>query len=237
MEYKTSISKMTKKDHIIRGQKLSDLVKAGSFSDSVYLILRGKKPSKKESRIFEAMLTISIDHGMGTSSSLTSRFVMSTGNSLNTAVGAGILALGDQHGGAIEKAMDQLATVDDAESFVEKAVKDKEVIYGFGHKVYKDEDPRVKQLSAICEEEKFDSMFIDEAFAIEKALEEKKGKKICLNVDGFMAAVLLEMGFSAEAGRGVFIIARTPGLVAQAVEEKENEKPVRRVDEEDIEYS
>ena len=116
-------------------------------------------------------------------------------------------------------------------------VKDKEVIYGFGHKVYKDEDPRVKQLSAICEEEKFDSMFIDEAFAIEKALEEKKGKKICLNVDGFMAAVLLEMGFSAEAGRGVFIIARTPGLVAQAVEEKENEKPVRRVDEEDIEYS
>ena len=90
MEYKTSISKMTKKDHIIRGQKLSDLVKAGSFSDSVYLILRGKKPSKKESRIFEAMLTISIDHGMGTSSSLTSRFVMSTGNSLNTAVGAGI---------------------------------------------------------------------------------------------------------------------------------------------------
>jgi citrate synthase len=45
------------------------------------------------------------------------------------------------------------------------------------------------------------------------------------------------MGFSAEAGRGVFIIARTPGLVAQAVEEKENEKPVRRVNEEDIEYS
>ena len=227
---------MSKDDHIIRGQKLSDLVKAGSFSDAVFLLLRGKQPSKAESRVFEAMLTISIDHGMGTSSSLTSRFVMSTGNTINTAVGAGVLALGNHHGGAIEKAMDQLANVDVAEDFVEKSLKEKKVIYGFGHKVYKEADPRTKQLLAICEEEKFESMFITEVLAIEKALEEKKGKKICLNVDGMMAAILLEMGFSSEAGRGVFIIARTPGLVAQAVEEKENEKPVRRVDEEDIEY-
>ncbi|MDP7116140.1 MAG: citryl-CoA lyase [Candidatus Woesearchaeota archaeon] len=235
MEFKTSISKMTEKDHIIRGEKLSGLVD-GSFSDAIFLILRGKKPSKQESRIFEAMLTLSIDHGMGTSSSLTSRFVGSTGNTINVAVGAGVLALGNHHGGAIEKAMEQLSDVDDVGSFVEKSLKEKNVIYGFGHKIYKEEDPRVTQLLDICKKEKFSSMFVDEALAIEKKIEEKKGKKICLNVDGFMAAVLLEMGFSAEAGRGVFIVARVPGLLAQAVEEKENEKPVRRVAEEDIVY-
>ena len=146
------------------------------------------------------------------------------------------MALGNHHGGAIEKSMEQLSNIDDVDSFVETSLKDKKVIYGFGHKIYKEEDPRVKQLLSLCQKEKFTSMFIDEALKIEKLLEEKKGKKICLNVDGFMAAVLLEMGFSPEAGRGVFIIARTPGLVAQAVEEKENEKPVRRVDEEDISY-
>jgi citryl-CoA lyase len=129
-----------------------------------------------------------------------------------------------------------LSSIDDVESFVEMALKEKIVIYGFGHKIYKEADPRVMQLRSICEKEKFTSMFIDEALKIEKLLEKKKGKKICLNVDGFMAAVLLEMGFSPESGRGVFIIARTPGLVAQAVEEKEQEKPVRRVDEEDIIY-
>tara|TARA_Y100000310_G_scaffold269873_1_gene283373 strand:- start:2487 stop:3203 length:717 start_codon:yes stop_codon:yes gene_type:complete len=235
MEFKTSISKMSEKDHIIRGEKLSKLVE-GSFSDAIFLILRGKKPNKAESKIFESMLTISIDHGMGTSSSLTSRFVMSTGNTINVAVGAGVLALGNHHGGAIEKAMEQLSSIDDVDDFVEKSLKEKNVIYGFGHKIYKDADPRTLQLLDICKNEKFTSMFLDEALAIEKALEAKKGKKICLNVDGVMAAILLEMGFTSDAGRAVFVIARVPGLAAQAVEEKDNEKPVRRVDEEEISY-
>ena len=72
---------------------------------------------------------------------------------------------------------------------------------------------------------------------IETALEKEKGKKICLNIDGLAAAILLEMGFPPlSLGKGIFIIGRVPGLVAQAVEEKENEKPVGRLEEGEIEY-
>ena len=71
---------------------------------------------------------------------------------------------------------------------------------------------------------------------IESVLEKEKGKKLCLNIDGLIAAILLEMGFSPQAGRGIFIASRTSGLIAQAIEEAEEEKPVRRIDEKDISY-
>ncbi len=227
---------MTQDDLIIQGEKLSELVAKGSFTDAVFLLLSGRKATGKESKIFSAMLTSVIDHGMGTTSAMASRFVMSAGNPLNTAVGAGILALGEFHGGAIEQAMRQLQTVTDIEKLVDDAVAKKITLSGFGHKIYKEADPRVKQLLGICKKEGFSSKYIDLALKVEKLFEQKKGKKIVFNVDGFIAAALLEMGFSPEAARGFFIIGRTPGLVAQAIEEKEKEPPVRRVDEEEIRY-
>ena len=171
---------------------------------------------------------------MGTTSSLTTRFVTSGGNSINTAVGAGILALGDFHGGAIEEAMRQFAIIDNSEKFIDEMLNNKKIIFGFGHKVYKENDPRTVKLLELCEKEGFNSKHIDNALKIESILAQK-GKKLCLNVDGVIAAILLEMKFTPEQGRAVFIIGRTPGLAAHAIEEKE-EKPVRRVDEEDIEY-
>jgi len=109
-------------------------------------------------------------------------------------------------------------------------------LYGFGHKIYKDSDPRVNQVLMLCRELGYESDYVDKALAIEKAIEEVKGKKLVLNIDGLAAALLLSFGFSSEVGKGLFIIARTPGLVAQAVEEKQAKAGVRRVDEEDIEY-
>jgi len=227
---------MTKDDLIIRGEKLSSLMEKGSFSDAIFLLLSGKNPTAKESQLFSALLVSAIDHGMGTTSSMTSRFVMSTGNDLNTAVGAGVLALGKYHGGAIEEAMKQLSSSEKPEVYVASAIKNKTILFGFGHKIYTDHDPRVQQLLKLCKKIDFKSMYIDRALAVERSIEKIKGKKLVLNIDGFIAAALLGMGFSPSVGKGVFIIGRIPGLVAQAVEEKEREKPVRRVEEEEIVY-
>lgn len=235
MEFKTSISKMTDDDHIIRGEKLSKLMQ-GSFSDAIYLILKGDKPSKVEAQIFESILVSIIDHGMGTASSMASRFVASTGNSVNSAIGTGILALGDYHGGAIENAMKQLKDVKNAASFVEQSLKNKEIIYGFGHKVYKDFDPRAKQILDMCDDLGFKSEYLDLVKDIESEIEKQKGKKIVLNVDGVIAAVLMTMEFTPNAGKAFFVIGRTPGLSAQVIEELENESPVRRISEDEIKY-
>jgi len=240
MEFKTSISKITKEGMIIRGEKLSDLINKNSFTDAIFLLLRKRNPTSVESTLFSAMLISIIDHGMGTTSSMTSRFVMSGGNDLNTSVGAGILALGNYHGGAIEQAMVQLNTLTKQTAVVEQHINEllgnKKIIYGFGHKIYKTEDPRVTQLLQLCKENNYASSYIDLALQIELLIEKIKGKKICLNIDGLLAAILLEMGFSPLVGKGIFIIGRTPGLVAQSIEEREKEKPVRRIDEDSINY-
>lgn len=240
MEFKTTISTITDKDNIIRGEKLSVLVEQGSFGDAVFLLLAKRKPTTTESRIFSALLTSVIDHGMGTTSSMTSRFVMSAGNPLSAAVGAGVLALGDRHGGAIEHAMAQfqsfLQQPTQLESAIAAMLNKQQVVYGYGHSVYKDADPRVTQILELCAKLGYASKYADLAKQVELILEKKKGKKLCLNIDGLIAALLLEMGFSPVAGRGFFIIARTPGLVAQAIEEKENEKSIRRIEEKDIHY-
>jgi succinyl-CoA synthetase alpha subunit len=239
MKFKTAISKITNDGLIIRGHRQNELIE-NNFADTIFLLLRGKKPTPQEAILFNAMLNCIIDHGTGTTSAVTTRFVMSGGNPLNTAVSAGVAALGNYHGGAIENAMKQFYKIKQQkitlEQFVTDAVEQKKIVFGYGHKVYKKEDLRVTQLRKLCQKHNYTSSFIQIAQSIETTLEQKKGGKIILNVDGFIAAVLCEMGFSPEIGKGFFIIGRTPGLVAHAVEEKQNEKPVRRVNEKDIEY-
>lgn len=235
MDFKTSISKMTADDHTIRGEKLSALMK-GSFSDAVFLILKGEKPTTQQSKIFEAMLISILDHGMGTTSSMASRFVASGGNSINASIAGGVLALGDYHGGAIEKAMVELRGVSSTKEFVGSHLEKHQTLYGFGHKVYKERDPRVTSLLQICEDENFRSPYIDLVKEIENEIATQKGTKIPLNIDGLIAAILLAMDFDPLTGKAVFVIARTSGLAAQVIEELKNEPPVRRIDESNITY-
>jgi citryl-CoA lyase len=76
------------------------------------------------------------------------------------------------------------------------------------------------------------------ALEVEKAIEEIKGKKLVLNVDGAIAAIVSQMGFDWRLGKGFFIIGRIPGLVAHVYEELVMEKPFsKRLDEEkEVEY-
>lgn len=242
MEFKTSISKITNEDVVIRERKLSSLMKEASFTDGVFLILKGSYPTEQESKLFSAMLLSIIDHGMGTTSALTSRFIASTGNDVNVAIGGGVLALGDLHGGAIENCMAQLLefsklSTDALTTEITKCVVDKKgKLFGFGHKHYKVFDPRAKILLDFCKDFKYSSQFIDLVVSMEQLIETVKGKKLVLNVDGLLSALLLSMGFSPIVGKGFFIIGRVPGLVAQVIEEIETEKPVRRLDESEIKY-
>jgi len=236
MEFKTSISKIIPNDHIIRGEKLSELIQDASFSDTIYLLIKGEKPTAIQSKVFTSALVSIIDHGMGTASSMAARFAASGGNTVNASVAAGVIALGDYHGGAIEKAMEQLTQVTSAKDFVADAINHKKTVYGFGHKIYKEEDPRVRQLLDVCEKSGFISPYIDVLKSIEQEMAQQKGKKIPLNIDGLIAAILLEFNFTPQQGKGFFIIGRTPGLVAQVVEELASEEPVRRISEEEITY-
>jgi len=229
---------------VVRGYPLSDLIGNISFAEAIYLVLKGDRPSEPEAKMMNAMLTACIDHGIAPPSVVAARTVFSGGNSLNSAVAAGALTLGDFHGGAIEQCMKLFEElVDDDVTDVKQLAKDqvasmraaKRRFPGFGHKLYK-RDPRTLRMLELAEEYDFGSKYIGFAVAVQDALEETMGRDMPLNVDGAIAAILCDMGFNWKVGKGFFIIARIPGVVAHIVEEWSREKPFRRLPEGSYEY-
>ncbi len=225
-DWETSISS-TGENAEIRGTELSKVMDM-PFSDAIYLLLKGEKPSEKESELFNNILSSCIDHGIGNPSTVASRTVQSGGNAMNTSVAAGILALGNKHGGAIEQCMQLLQSQKTPEKIVKQKIEKLEKIPGLGHKIYKDQDPRTQKILekadklGLKKENTEKILDIQEEFAKQKT-------HLALNVDGAIAGTMSDLGFEPELGKGFFIIARTPGLVAH-VREEMDEEDFRRIE-------
>jgi citrate synthase len=103
MKWTTKITKVEPNHLVTKGYRQEDLIGNISFPHVVYLLLKGELPSKEHGKMMDAILTACIDHGVTPPSSMASRVVASGGVPLPTAVAAGVLSIGDAHGGAIEK--------------------------------------------------------------------------------------------------------------------------------------
>ncbi len=231
----TSISSVEPGSIRIRGCEVGRLMAEASFADAVYLLLKGVFPPENHRRTMRALLVSSLDHGTTPPSVLVARSIVSGGNPLNAAVAGGILAIGESHGGAIEACAKLLQENASGENEIKRAAalvadykKSKKRIPGYGHRLH-GEDPRSAKLFQIAAEDNLRGRHIRFALALEKALAESSGKKLPINIDGAIAAVISEMGFDWRMGKGFFIISRTPGLVAHAFEERTREKPMRKM--------
>ncbi len=237
--YRTSITTHEDGKVYVYGYDLAKLAGERSFTEAIYLILKGELPDKNSKAMLDSMLTIAIDHGTEPSSVVAARNVYSGGSPVQAAVAAGILAFGEYHGGAIEAAMEIFYKYcppkgAGAAELIADFEKSGARISGFGHRVYTT-DPRTQRLVELAKELGFYGKYVKFALEVEGKLS-IANKKLPLNIDGIYAALLCEMGFNAKAGKGFFIIARTPGIVAHVVEEALREKPVRRLLEKDVEY-
>ncbi|MFB6204769.1 MAG: citryl-CoA lyase [Candidatus Nanohaloarchaea archaeon] len=225
-DWKTSISS-SGEDAVVRGVPQEEVMEM-DFADAIWLLLTGEKPSEDESELFNTVLSSSIDHGVGNPSTVASRTVQSGGNGMNTSVGAGILALGDLHGGAIEDCMAMLQQEKDPEDIVEERLESGDRIPGIGHKVYDDEDPRARKIIEKAEDLGLDGEYTEKMRSVRETFAEEK-VELVMNVDGAIAAVMSDLDWDHRLGKGLFIIARTPGLVAH-VREEMDEDPFRRED-------
>lgn len=238
-KWKTQISSHADGLPHIRGYKVPEMLKKLSFTQAIFLVLRGELPSEKEEIMLDAILVAAIDHGVAPPSTTVARITASTGVPLSTAVATGIAAMGEFHAGAIEANAKLLQSAvkkgHSASDIVEKARFKSERIPGYGHKIY-DTDPRTQAILEVAEKNGYKGKHIDLALEIERELEKAVGRKLPLNIDGITAAVISEMGFDPELGNGFFIISRVAGLVAHVYEEKTREKPVRRISEDEVDY-
>ena len=185
--------------------------------------------------MLDAMLTAAVEHSVAVPSISAARIVASAGNSMNAGVAAGILAIGEHHGGAIEKCAKILQETQDVKGLIDAMLLRKERMPGFGHKVYK-RDPRAVQLVEIAQSEKVAGKFVKLAQEIDHLLWKKTDKELHLNIDGAMAAILSDLGVPWQMARAFFIIPRTVGICAHVHEETVFEKPYRRFEDEEVEY-
>lgn len=235
--WKTSIAHSKDGEVYVRGEKLLSLIGKMSFTDAIFFVLKGVKPTEAQTGLLDVILVSAINHGLEAPSAFVPRIVASTGNSVNSAIASGVLSIGDYHGGAIEECMKILYSNKSAADTVIDIVQAGKRMPGYGHKVYKDSDPRSEKIGKALRQAQGESKYWDLAVDIQKELEKQSGKKLPLNIDGAMAAVLCELGFDAIQGKAFFALARIPTMMANIEEELKNEKPYRRLEEGDIEYT
>ncbi|APW66513.1 MULTISPECIES: citrate synthase [Arcobacteraceae] len=184
----------------------------------------------------DAIFTLHADHEQNASTT-TVRNVGSTEAHPYVAISSGIAALwGSAHGGANEKVMDQLKMIGDIKnvpSFIAKA-KDRNDpfrLMGFGHRVYKNRDPRAECLKGLQDQLKealnLDSKLLDIAAAVEEAAlndDYFKDRGLYPNIDFYSGVILTALKIPVEMFTPIFVIGRTPGWIAQWSELKQDPK-------------
>jgi citrate synthase len=188
-----------------------------------------------EIKALDTIFTLHADHGQNASTTAV-RVVCSTGAHPYAAISAGISALwGPKHGGANEAVINQLKTIGsvaNVEKYIEKA-KDKNDpfrLMGFGHRVYKNYDPRAKILKSILEELKneleIDDDLLQIAYKIEEiALKDEYfiSRKLYPNVDFYSGIILTALKIPLNMFTPIFVIGRSVGWVAQWFELRSDE--------------
>jgi len=226
-----TIAAMTYKYHI--GQPFvyprNDLSYAANFLHMCFAVPCEEYKVKPEvARAMDRIFTLHADHEQNASTS-TVRLAGSSGANPFACIAAGIACLwGPAHGGANEaalKMLEEIGTVDKIPAFIEK-VKDKSSnvkLMGFGHRVYKNYDPRAKILQASAHEV-FEALgikddpLLDVARALEKvALSDEYfiQRKLYPNVDFYSGIILRAMGFPTSMFTVLFALARTVGWISQ----------------------
>ena len=243
----TGITDVTPNVIRLRGYPIEELMGRKTFAEVVWLALRGELPSEAEGKLLDAILVSSVDHGVTPPSTLAARTAASTGAPVNAALASGVLAVNRYHGGAVEGCMNALAEAlaymkersvsreEAAAAVVERYREAGRRVEGFGHRLH-DDDPRAARLFALAEELGLAAEGIPTARAFEAALVTVTGKALPLNVDGAIAACLLELGFEPYVANAFFILARMPGWLAHVVEERTRERPMRRLEPSAWEY-
>lgn len=203
------------------------------FAANYLYMLTGAEPSDLHARAIEQYMILTIDHGFN-ASTFTARVVTSTGADLAAAVVAAIGALsGPLHGGAPSRALDMLdaiGTPDRAEAFVRAAVESGDRIMGFGHRVYKTDDPRSLLLRGVTE--RLGGPLVEFSQSVERTTvdvlaELKPGRELYTNVEFYAGVVMHTCGIPREMFTPTFAAGRTIGWCAHVMEQASHNRLIR----------
>ncbi|MBM3939401.1 MAG: citrate (Si)-synthase [SAR202 cluster bacterium] len=195
---------------------------AGNF---LYMLL-GEKPDKDTAELMDRDFIVHLDHSSN-ASSFAARVTASTLADLHGCVVSGIATLkGPLHGGAAEGVMKmalEIGDVSNVESYLAKKHANRERIMGFGHRVYKAEDPRARHLrdgSALLAQKKGQPKWFQILSKVEEQMRPYAQRGICVNVDFWAGSVYYLLGIPEDLFIPIFAVARVPGYVVQVIEQQ-----------------
>ncbi|MFF2935963.1 citrate synthase/methylcitrate synthase [Streptomyces mirabilis] len=203
------------------------------YAANYLYMLTGSEPDPARARAIEQYLISTIDHGFN-ASTFTARVIASTGADVAACLVGAVGALsGPLHGGAPSRALDTLdaiGTSDRIDSWIRERVLAGDRIMGFGHAVYRTQDPRSRMLRGIAQQ--FGGSLVDFAVEVEHRVEAilaelKPGRELHTNVE-FYAGVVMELcGLPREMFTPTFAAARVVGWSANILEQAEDPKIIR----------
>jgi len=194
-------------------------------------MLKGEMPKPADARVFDQCLILHADHELN-ASTFTARVVAGTLADMYGAVTAAIAALsGPLHGGAntnVMKTLLAIGEIDRAETYIKNALAEKRKIMGFGHAVYRTEDPRathLRQFSKEVGERAGNTKWYEMSRRLEEVMMREKG--MYPNVDFFSASTYYMMGIPLELFTPIFAVSRISGWTGHILEQYENNKLIR----------
>nr|MBA3943142.1 citrate synthase [Herpetosiphonaceae bacterium] len=186
-------------------------------------MLCGEVPNEQAAKVLDIALILHADHGLN-ASTFAARVVASTLADMYSAITAALCALkGPRHGGANEQVMrmiNEVKTPERGRPYVQDALAHKHVVMGFGHRVYRADDPRAIQLRRIAQEvgkANGNPQWYDVSEAIAAAMHEAK-PDLPINVDFFSASTYAALGIPTDQFTPIFAISRTAGWTAHVIE-------------------
>jgi len=220
-------------DHIRNGREPVAPDPRLSHAANFLYMLQGREPTPEAARLMDMDMILHAEHGSN-ASAFTARVVAGTDANLHAAITAAIAALsGPAHGGAAENVMRMAQEIGDpahAADFVKRKRANKEAVMGFGHRVYRAEDPRARHMRAGVEQlskQMGQPQWYQILAALVEAMRPYARLGVNVNVDFYAGVVYFLNGIAEDLFVPIFAIGRVPGWTVQVLEQMENNILIR----------
>lgn len=224
------------------GQALRAMAASADTAELIFRAVTGETElDAGRARMLEAIVVASMDHGVTPPSAQATLIASTARASYEVALSQGVGAITDMHGGAGEKAAefflscvnraqaDQVDLEEGTRRCVAEAVAAKQRIKGMGHRVHT-QDPRRDVLWSLSDSAGLSVDCVAVSKLISGIFADIRGRELPINVDGVIGAVIADMGIAPKLAKALFIYGRVMGLTAHFVEEVSTQKPMRRID-------
>ena len=211
---------------LLRGKNLvDDVIGQYTITGAFLLQALGKEPTPRQVELLDIVLVTIMEHGLVPSVVASRLTLHGAPESLQGAVAAGLLGVGDRYAGTAAQCGEVLGRLIDsavptaANDLVAEYRSTKTPVPGFGHPIHTGRDPRVEKLLNYVPDS---SVALQAAKDLEASLSESLGRPLVMNVSTALAVLMFEIGLPVSAMRGVVLISRCAGLVGHLLEEIEN---------------